>query len=202
MKRSISAMLALAMLAWVPIASIGGWSSSVKFTNQVVSSPTQGGGYPVGAGQSAPQPGTCRPGNYNSNHSESWLAVQPGTENLVGSSKFFFENFSTFYDFHLGAYTLPNGQPAGNVQIPTYDCVSTGTQAMPPSWTNNTDPNMDFDTQGRAYEVTLPFNAYWVNLHPNGVIGVVYSDDLGRRQRWQLPRDLHQFLEPQPGQLC
>jgi hypothetical protein len=28
--------------------------------------------------------------------------------------------------------------------------------------------------------VTLPFNAYWVNLHPNGAIGVTYSDDLGR----------------------
>lgn len=180
MKRSISAMLALAMLAWVPIGTAGGWSSSVKFANQVVSSPTQGGGYPVPAGQTAPQPGTCRPGNYNSNHSESWLAVQPGTENLVGSSKFFFENYSTFYDFHLGAYTLPNGKPAGNVQIPSYDCVSTGTQAMPPSWTNNTDPNVAFDSQGRAYEVTLPFNAYWVNLHPNGAIGVVYSDDLGR----------------------
>ena len=51
---------------------------------------------------------------------------------------------------------------------------------MPPSWTNNTDPNVDFDTQGRAYQVTLPFNAFWANLHPNGAIGAVYSDNLGR----------------------
>ena len=36
---------------------------------------------------------------------------------------------------------------------------------MPPSWTNNTDPNVDFDTKGRAYQVTLPFNAFWANLH-------------------------------------
>jgi hypothetical protein len=105
--------------------------------------------------------------------------VQPGTENLVGASKFFFEKYSTFYDFHLGSYTIPNGVPAQNTHIPGYDCISTGTQAMPPSWTNNTDPNMAFDSKGRAYQATLPFNAFWANLHPNGAIGVVYSDDLG-----------------------
>jgi hypothetical protein len=44
---------------------------------------------------------------------------------------------------------------------------------MPPSWTPNTDPNADFDTQGRAYQATLPFNAYWTKLHPNGGVGVV-----------------------------
>ena len=42
-------------------------------------------------------------------------------------------------------------------------------QAMPPSWTDNTDPNVAFDTKGRAYQVTLPFNAFWEGgLHPNG----------------------------------
>jgi len=179
-KRLITALVALIVLAWATPAAAASWSSSVMFTNQVASSPTMGGGYPVPAGQTAPDPGTCRLGDYNSNHSESWVAVQPGTENLVGVSKFFFEKYSTFYDFHLGAYSIPNGTPAGNVQIPGYDCVSTGTQAMPPSWTHNTDPNVDFDTKGRAYQVTLPFNAYWVNLHPNGAIGMVYSDDLGR----------------------
>ncbi len=180
MKKFVAALAALAMLAWVPLVSAGGWGSSVNFSNQVVSSPAKGGGYPIPAGQTAPVPGTCQLGDYNSNHSESWVAVQPGTENLVGSSKFFFDKYSTFYDFHLGAYSLPNGKPAGAAQITGYDCVSTGTQAMPPSWTNDTDPNVDFDTQGRVYEVTLPFNAYWANLHPNGAIGVVYSDDLGR----------------------
>jgi hypothetical protein len=167
-------------LATAASASAGGWTSSVLLTNVVASSPTKGGGYPVPAGSTAPVPGTCRLGNYNSNRSESWLAVQPGTENIVGASKFFFENFSTFYDFHLGAYTIPNGTPAGNAQVTGYDCISTGTQDMPPSWTNNTDPNVDFDTQGRVYQTTLPFNAYWANLHPNGAIGVSYSDDLGR----------------------
>jgi len=155
----------------------------VLFTNQVVSQPANGGGYPVADGSNAPVPGTCRAGVFNSNRSESWLAVKPGTENLVGSSKFFFEKWSTFYDFHLGSYSMTNGSPGANVQIPGYDCVSNGgTQAMPPDWTNNTDPNVDFDNEGRAYQVTLPFNAYWTNLHPNGAIGVVYSDDLG--QSW------------------
>src|SRR6266545_7414621 len=179
-KRLITALVALIVLAWATPAAAASWSSSVMFTNQVASSPTMGGGYPVPAGQTAPDPGTCRLGDYNSNHSESCVAEQPTTENLVGVSKFFFEKYSTFYDFHLGAYSIPNGTPAGNVQLPGYDCISTGTQAMPPSWTNNTDPNVDFDTKGRAYQVTLPFNAYWVNLHPNGAIGMVYSDDLGR----------------------
>jgi hypothetical protein len=52
---------------------------------------------------------------------------------------------------------------------------------MPPSWMNNTDPNVDFDSKGRAYQVTLPFNPWWTNhLHPDGAIGISYSDDLGR----------------------
>ncbi len=177
MRGLIVVLLALAACA---SASAGGWSSSVPFTNQIASSPVRGGGYPVPDGATAPTPGTCRLGNYNANRSESWIAVQPGTENLVGASKFFFERWSTFYDFHLGSYSIPNGTPSGNAQVTGYDCISTGTQDMPPSWTNNTDPNVDFDSQGRAYQATLPFNAYWVNLHPNGAIGVVYSDDLGR----------------------
>jgi hypothetical protein len=50
---------------------------------------------------------------------------------------------------------------------------------MPPSWTNTTDPNVGFDTQGRVYQTMLPFNAFWTNLHPDGAINVSYSDDLG-----------------------
>jgi hypothetical protein len=180
MRRILPALVLLAALASSSQAGAAGWNSSVAVTNQVASSPTTGGGYPDPPGSNAPVPGTCRSGLYNANRSESSLAVKPGTENLVGASKFFFEKYSTFYNFHLGAYTIPNGTPAGNVQIPGYDCVSTGTQDMPPSWTNDTDPNVAFDTQGRAYQVTLPFNAYWTNLHPNGAIGAVYSDDLGR----------------------
>jgi hypothetical protein len=178
--RTTALFAAAVVLSLAAPAAAGDWSSSVAVTNQVASKPVLGGGYPVPTGSTAPVPGTCRLGSYNSNRSESWIAVQPGTENLIGASKFFFETYSTFYNFHLGSYAIPNGSPGANTQIPGYDCISTGTQAMPPSWTNNTDPNVAFDTRGRAYQVTLPFNAYWSNLHPNGAIGVVYSDDLGR----------------------
>jgi hypothetical protein len=166
-------------LALVSSASAVGWSSSVPFTNVVASSPTTGGGYPDDA-TGAPSAGTCGPGSFNANHSESWLAVQPGTENIVGASKFFFGPWSTFYNFYLGSYTIPNGAPAGNNQVQGYDCLSTGTQAMPPSWTNATDPNVAWDLEGRVYQTMLPFNAYWTNLHPDGAIDVSYSDDMGR----------------------
>jgi hypothetical protein len=180
MRKAIWGAVLLAALVLTASAGAAGWSSTVPFTNQVATSPTKGGGYPNPPGSSAPVPGTCRLGDYNSNASESWIAVDPGSENLVGTSKIFFEKYSTFYNFHLGAVTIPNGTPGKTVQIPGYDCISTGTQEMPPSWTNDTDPNVDFDTQGRAYQVTLPFNAYWTNLHPNGAIGAVYSDNLGK----------------------
>jgi hypothetical protein len=165
-------------------ASSPGWASSVAFTNQVASSPMAGGGYPVPPGQTFPNPGTCRAGTLDSNHSESWIAVKPGTEDLVGNSKFFFETYSKFYDFYLGTYRILGGTPTGDNQVQGYDCISTVTQAMPPSWTNVTDPNVAFDTQGRAYQTTLPFNAFWgkSTLHPDGAIDVSYSDDMG--QHW------------------
>ena len=155
------------------------WNTPVG-TNAVADAPIAGGGYPVPPGATKPDPGTCRAGSYNSNRSESWITVKPGTETLVGVSKLFFENFSTFYDFHLGAYAIQGGAVTGQSQVQGYDCVSTGTQAMPPSWTDNTDPNAAFDTQGRVYQTTLPFNAFWEGgLHPNGAIDLSYSDDLG-----------------------
>src|SRR5713226_6318497 len=182
--------LAIAGLLWLSIAgspvmlASDGWTVSVAFTNHVASTPTTGAGYPVPPGSRVPLAGTCGPGPFNANHAESWLAVKPGTEDLVGSSKFFFDKYSTFYMFYLGAYRMPGGTPAGNNQIPGYDCVSTGTQSMPPSWTDTTDPNVDFDTQGRAYQIVLPFNAFWDKspLHPDGAIMLSYSDDLG--QQW------------------
>lgn len=160
------------------------WTSTVPFTNQVASSPTTGGGYPVPAGQTFPNAGTCRAGSFDSNHSESWIAVKPGTEDLVGASKFFFETYSPFYMFYLGSYRIPGGAPAGDNQVQGYDCVSTGTQAMPPSWTDTTDPNVAFDTKGRVYQTMLPFNAFWggSTLHPDGEIDMSYSDDMG--QHW------------------
>src|SRR3954453_18502992 len=175
--RILAVATALALAAAAP--AFANWSTPVG-TNVVTGAPLAGGGYPVPGGATKPMPGTCRPGLYNSNRSESWIAVKPGTEQLVGVSKLFFENFSTFYDFHLGAYAITDGAVTGQSQVQGYDCFSTGTQAMPPSWTNDTDPNVDFDTRGRAYQTTLPFNAYWEGgLHPNGGIESSHSDDLG-----------------------
>src|SRR5256886_295944 len=185
-RRSIAAAVAtLAVVAPAAItpaanASAGTWN--LMGTNRVAGSPTGGAGYPIRAGWGFPAAGTCRSGPLNANHSESWIAVQPNTENLVGSSKFFFDKFSTFYMFYLGAYQFTNGQVTGNNQVQGYDCVSTGTQAMPPSWTDTTDPNIDFDTKGRVYQTVLPFNAFWdaSRLHPDGEIDVSFSDDMGK----------------------
>jgi hypothetical protein len=169
------------VLASTPTALGAPWLNAVPFTNQVASAPFQGGGYPVPEGSTGPLPGTCRLGDYNANRSESWIAVKPGSEDLVGTSKVFFEKFSTFYMFHLGSYTMQGGKPGPNNIVHGYECVSTGSTAEPPSWTNNTDPNVDFDSRGRAYQATLPFNMWWGNhFHPDAAIGVVYSDDLGR----------------------
>jgi hypothetical protein len=155
----------------------GVWFTKVGAINTVVSSPTMGGGYP----QNFPTEGGCRLGSYNANHSESEIAVKPGTDTLVGSSKFFFEKFSTFYAFHLGSYDIVGTDPAATTNniVQGYECVTTGTQEMPPSWTDTTDPNVDFDTHGRVYQTVLPFNAFWTNLHPNGEITASFSDDLG-----------------------
>jgi len=160
------------------------WQSSVTAANSVVSSPTSGGGYP----ENPPVAGGCvgpSPNNFNANHSESELAVMPGTEQIVGSSKFFFDKFSTGYNFYLGSYNIngANGSASNNI-IQGYDCstITPGTlvQSMPPSWTNTTDPNVAFDTQGRVYQTMLPFNAFWTNLHPDGEITVSSSDDMGK----------------------
>jgi len=180
-KRSIAAAVAaVGALVFAATASAGNWS--FIGTNQVASSPSSGAGYPVPPGSRVPEAGTCRAGPFNANFSESWLAVKPGTEDLVGSSKFFFDKFSTFYMFYLGAFQIPGGTPSGNNQIQGYDCLSTGTQNMPPSWTDTTDPNLDFDTKGRVYQTMLPFNSFFdkTKLHPDGEIDMSYSDDMGR----------------------
>jgi hypothetical protein len=190
-----------ATLAWPAAGVAAGWETPVG-VNVVAGEVIAGGGYPDPPGATKPEPGTCRPGLYNSNRSESWIAVRPGTDALVGVSKLFFENFSTFYNFNLGAYAITGGAVTGASQVQGYDCVSTGTQAMPPSWTNNTDPNVAWDLLGRVYQTTLPFNAFWggSTLHPDGAIDVSYSDDMG--QHWVKGnggQDLEQSRTPRPG---
>ena len=176
------ALVALATTS--PIRSAAGATSGFTFSNLVVSTPAEGGGYPVPPGSRVPLAGTCVSGPYNANHSESWIAVKPGSESWVGSSKFFFDKYSTFYMFHLGSYRHVSDPPFENNLVQGYECVSTGTQAMPPSWTDTTDPNVDFDTHGRVYQTMLAFNAFWDKspLHPDGAISMAYSDDMG--QTW------------------
>ncbi len=87
------ALVALATTS--PVRSDAATGSGFPFSNQVVSTPVEGGGYPVPAGSRVPLAGTCELGPYNANHSESWIAVKPGTEDLVGSSKFFFAHLMT-----------------------------------------------------------------------------------------------------------
>src|SRR2546428_9239311 len=178
----VAAALAVLAGGGPTTSAANGWAGSVAFTNQVASSPSSGGGYPVPPGSRVPVAETCGPGPFNANYSESWITVKPGTEDLVGSSKFFFDKYSTFYMFYLGSHRILSGVPIDNNQIQGYDCISTGTQAMPPSWTDTTDPNADFDTQCRVYQTMLPFNSFFDNtkLHPDGEIDVSFSDDLGR----------------------
>ena len=164
-------------------SAASGWSLSVSATNTVVSSPTTAGGY----NELPPAAGGCHAnGPFNANHSESEVAVKPGTEQIVGSSKFFLDRFSTNYNFYLGSYDIDGATLShSNNIIQGYDCSTTETtpgvlnQDMPPSWTNTTDPNVGFDSQGRVYQTMLPFNAFWTNLHPDGEITVSFSDDMG-----------------------
>ena len=89
MKRFLTVLVALVAVALgFAVGPVGGtpggslWRASVPFSNVVASSPTAGGGYPVPPGSRVPEAGTCREGPFNANHSESWLAVKPGTEDL------------------------------------------------------------------------------------------------------------------------
>src|SRR5438445_12436385 len=187
MRAVIAATLAAALVGLVagsPVTSAAVRNAGVTFTNVVASTPFTGGGYPVPLGSRVPVAGTCGAGPFNANQSESWIAVKPGTEDLVGSSKFFFDKYSTFYMFYLGSYRILNGAPLDDNQVQGYDCVAPGTQEMPPSWTDTTDPNADFDTQGRVYQTMLPFNSFFdaTKLHPDGEIDMSYSDDMG--QHW------------------
>lgn len=153
-----------------------GWQDTVKFKERVSSSPTTGGGYP-GA---APAPGDCVEGNYDSNFSEAFIALRPHSEQLVGGAKAFFDKWSTFKSSHTVSFAMGKNQDTTHM-VTGFDCISTGTQDMPPSWTNVTDPNVVWDTKGRVHQLIMAYNAYWGSVkEPNGDIYGVYSDDGGK----------------------
>ena len=154
----------------------GGGSGNLPFNERVVSSPVTGGGYP-GTG---PDPGGCVEGPYDSNFSESALALRPGTEQLVGGAKAYFAEWSTYKAQHLVSFAINGGRVSTHF-VGGYDCATTGTQDMPPSWTNVTDPVSVWDTKGRVHQLLLPYNGFWGTVPgPNGDVGYVYSDDGGK----------------------
>jgi hypothetical protein len=178
---------ATAAVARTQRSAPGGWAGTVRFRQQVVSSPTRGGGYP-GA---EPAPGGCVRGRYDSNFSESALALRPRSEQLVGGAKAFFGRWSTFKSSHTVSFSLPGrggpgqvGRRAGTHFVGGFDCATTGSQAMPPSWTNVTDPTLAWDNHGRIHQLVLAYNAYWGTVtQPNGNVYSVHSDDGGRTWR-------------------
>jgi hypothetical protein len=168
------------------VAAAGGWAQGVPFHAQVVSSPVAGGGYP-GA---KPAPGGCVKGPYDSNFSEGALALRPRSDRLVGGSKAFFGRWSTDKARHTVSFSVSRASRHGHRLranthfVGGFDCASTGTQKMPPSWTNATDPNLVWDTRGRVYQLVLAYNAFWGTVkRPNGNVYSVYSDDVGRTWR-------------------
>ena len=172
----------MATLATFLVAAVPAVAGGPPAREQVVSSPFVAGGYP-GA---EPAPGTCIAAPYDSNFSEAVLAVRPGTEQLAGASKAYFNKWSTFKAYHNAAFVFGGrgDRPLGTNIIGDFDCATTATQAMPPSWTNATDPNLAWDLRGRLHQVAIPFNAYWGSVdQPNGDIYGIYSDDGGRTWR-------------------
>src|SRR2546427_9893629 len=76
---AVAALAVVAPAAITPVANASAGTWNLIGTNQVASSPTSGGGYPIPVGSRAPDAGTCRSGPFNSNHSATWLAGKPGT---------------------------------------------------------------------------------------------------------------------------
>ena len=170
------------VLAIKPVTGAAGrvWGASVA-ANVVASSPTTGGGYPVPAGSRVPVAGTCG----GPVQRESLRVVARGQARNRGPGRLGEVLLRRVLDvLHVLSRRDPDPErtPTGNNQVQGYDCISTGTQEMPPSWTDTTDPNVDFDTHGRVYQTTLPFNSFFdkTKLHPDGEIDLSYSDDLGR----------------------
>lgn len=153
-----------------------GWKDKVDFSERVVSSPTRGGGYPG----EEPAPGGCERGNYDSNFSEAFIALKPDSEKLVGGAKAYYDKWSTWKSSRTVSFVMKKKKDSTHV-IGGYDCVTTGTQDMPPSWTNVTDPNFVWDRKGRVHQLILAYNAYWGSVkEPNGDIYGAYSDDNGK----------------------
>lgn len=148
---------------------------------------------------------TCVPnGSYETNRSESHLAVDPTNPNhMLGSSKFFFAatdpysfsrtngqyvDWSGEYQFHNGYYDILNAAPGATDIIPGYTCAdATPLNGKTTNYDIATDPVIAFDRQGNAYAFQLAFkwtdgtNGVYVSKRtPDGKWGApVQVDALG-----------------------
>lgn len=166
----------LSLAAALPTGPASASADRVHARESVVSGTMTSGGYPG----VKPTPGGCVAGPYDANYSETALALEPGRERLVGGAKAYFGPWSTYKASHTASFSFGPEGPATH-PVTGFDCVSTGTQAMPPSWTNTTDPNLEWDTRGRVHQVVLAYNAYWGDVpSPNGDVYGSWSDDGGR----------------------
>src|SRR3954447_4984952 len=127
MRRSPLAVAVLVLLAAAPA------QAAHRVHERIVSSPVVAGGYPG----PKPAPGGCVAGSYDANFSESALALRPGSEQLVGGAKAYFDRWSTYKAQHTVSFAFGHGRPSTHI-VNGFDCVTAGTQAMPPSWTNVT----------------------------------------------------------------
>ncbi|HEX7973523.1 MAG TPA: sialidase family protein [Anaerolineales bacterium] len=122
-------------------------------------------------------------GSYETNRSESNLAVDPtNPSHILGSSKFVFSSTDPFhfsltggqnvdwsgeYQFHLGYYDILKNKPNGNDLIPGYTCLdATPVNGKTTNYDATTDPTIAFDRQGNAYAFVL---AYRYTDGTNGV---------------------------------
>ena len=92
-----------ALMSAAPAAA--DWSVPVG-SNVVADQVIPGGGYPVPPGATSPTPAPAGPGSTTPTAPSPGSPSSPARSRSSATSKLFFENFSTFYDFHLGAYAI------------------------------------------------------------------------------------------------
>ena len=144
------------------------------------STPSTGGGYPVSGGLERARSGNVRAGELQL----QLLGVvarrssrAPRTSSALRSSSWTGTRRSTT------STSARSRSSAASRSRRTRSRATTARRSaprqMPPSWTNDTDPTSRSTRKAAPTARTLPFDAYWANLHPNSEITVSYSDDLG-----------------------
>src|SRR5690242_18053687 len=116
-----SSVVGLLALTTVPAVAQGRPGMRAPGSERIVSTPFTAGGYP-GA---KPAPGGCVAAPYDANFSESVLAARPGSEQLAGGVKAYFNAWSTFKAYHTAAFAFGPGNARPSTHIVNgFDCVS------------------------------------------------------------------------------